>query len=54
MKHFPAEPADQDVDVFLFLRAAPDREAMSRVRALLRRARSPLPALGYGVADLLH
>lgn len=53
LEHIRAKPADHGMNVFLFMRAASDSEAMGQVRALLKRARSPLLAQGYNVEGSL-
>ncbi|MFG2816495.1 hypothetical protein [Streptomyces sp. NPDC048410] len=53
LEHVRVRSADHGMDVFLFMRAPSDADALSQAQRLLCRARRPLRARGYGFEDAL-
>jgi hypothetical protein len=53
LEHVRVRPAGHGMDVFLFMRARSDADALSQAQCILGRALRPLRAHGYGVGDTL-
>ncbi|POX55313.1 hypothetical protein C3489_11010 [Streptomyces sp. Ru71] len=51
LEHIRVKSADHGMDVFLFMRAPSDSDALRQVCALLDRAHHPLRCQGYRVRD---